>query len=339
MSHEIETMFYCNDVPWHGLGTKVAEAPSIADAIVAAGLDWEVDTKPLFTEGGERVSHVATYRKSDNRVLGVVGPQWRPLQNRAAFDFFDPFLASGEAMLETAGSLREGKRIWVLAALNLEPSVIVPRADDTVRKYVLLSNAHDGTLAVKVGFTPVRVVCANTLRMAHEDGASSLLRIRHTKKTVDSLAAVRDVMNTANQRFEATADQYRFLASKDIVEVDLKRYVNMVFAPQRVQEIAAKRGKAMVLASKVIEGEFIEEGEELKSRVFPKVYELFASGRGNQLPGVRGTYWAAYNAITEYLAHERGKDASARLNEAWFGSGAALNLRALKVGSELAMAA
>jgi phage/plasmid-like protein (TIGR03299 family) len=342
MSHQVESMFYVGETPWHKLGVALPEAPTTREAIVAAGLDWEVGLKPLVTCDGESVDHRASYRVSDGKILGVVGPAWQPLQNTSAFSFFDPFLAGGEARLETAGSLCEGRRVWILAALNRDPSVIVPQSDDVVRKYILLSNAHDGTLAIKVGFTPVRVVCANTLAMAHDDKASRLLRIRHTKNSADALAAVRDVMNTANQTFEATAEQYRLLAKKDVVEADLKAYVNRVFAPRRVEAAAAKRRTSMVLASApiILDAEFIDdEDASLKSRVFPAVRELFEKGRGNQLPGVRGTMWAAYNSITEYLAYGRGKDSDKRLNEAWFGTGAMLNARALRVGVEMAAAA
>lgn len=340
MSHEVETMMFAGETPWHGLGRQVERTITTEEAIVAAGLDWEVGLRGLVTEGetcyggGEAVAHKASFRKSDGRILGVVGPAWKPLQNREAFAFFDPFLATGEACLETAGSLREGRRVWVLAALNLAPSVIVAKADDVVKKYVLLSNSHDGTTAIKVGFTPIRVVCANTLAMAHADGASTLLRVRHTKNSADALVAVRDVMNTANHSFEATAEQYRLLATKDIVEADLKRYVNAVFAPKRVALAKSKRSVGMVLVSQIIDG-ILEDEDDLRSNVFPKIQQLFETGRGNNLRGVRGTMWAAYNAVTEYLAYERGANAAVRLNESWFGSGHALNGRAFTAALDI----
>ncbi len=327
MAHEIENMMYVGEVPWHGLGRKIEGRPTTADAIVAAGLDWEVGKKPLVTCDGEPVDHVATYRKTDNKILGVVGEDWTPLQNKDAFGFFDPFLATGEAVLETAGSLRGGKRVWVLALLNAEPSVIVPKANDIVRKYILLSNSHDGSLAIRVGFTPIRVVCANTLAMSHNDGESKLLKLRHTKNVDKALAAVQDIMNTANASFEATAEQYRLLAAKGCTDETLKKYVQLVFAPKKSALAAAQA--AATGASE----------EASASRIMPKVAELFASGRGNDVPGVRGTMWAAYNAITEYLVHDRGTDAERRLNEAWFGQGAVLNARALNVGVEMAIAA
>jgi phage/plasmid-like protein (TIGR03299 family) len=306
MAHEIESMMFVGATPWHGLGKRVVGQVSTREAIVAAGLDWEVGLKDLRTVDGEAVTHRASYRTSDAKILGVVGPAWHPLQNKDAFAFFDPFLAEGEAAIDTAGSLQGGKRIWVLAKLSLEPSVIVSKSSDVVEKFVLLSNSHDGSIAIRVGFTPVRVVCANTLALAHNTNASQLIRVRHTVGAVETLDRIRDVMNLANEAFEATAEQYRFLAGRECNAADLERFVRRIFPSAG------------------------------KSRVFPRVVELFEKGRGNDLPGVRGTWWGAYNAVTEYLAHARGTDAERRLDSMWFGDGAAMNRNALSTAVELA---
>jgi phage/plasmid-like protein (TIGR03299 family) len=141
-----------------------------------AGLDWEVELVPLITADTQsQVAHRAVRRTSDARVLGVVGPRYAPLQNKDAFGWFQPFLDVREAALHTAGSLKSGSRIWVLAKLNRDPLVIAE--GDTVEKFLLLSHGHDGSLAVRCGFTPVRVVCANTLAMAHGSDASKLIRM------------------------------------------------------------------------------------------------------------------------------------------------------------------
>lgn len=324
MSHMIETMTYVGATPWHELGVKLDAPPTTREAIVAAGLDWEVGLKDLVTTDGTPVTHRATYRKSDQKILGVVGPSYCPIQNASAFDWFDPFVTSGEATIETAGSLEGGKRIWVLAKLSRDPSEIVP--GDVVQKYLLLANAHDGTLAGRVGFTPVRVVCHNTLSMATEGGESKLVRVFHTKNAVDVLAKVRDIMNLANQSFEATADQYRYLAGKQVCAGDLEKYVKLVFPP-RVKPVAAQSEGALAV---------LREEVAKRSPTLEAIRGLFEDGAGNQLPGVRGTYWAAYNAVTEYVTHHRGRDAESRLN-ASFSDGALINRRALS--SALAMAA
>ncbi len=312
MAHEVESMFYVNEVPWHGLGVALENPPTVREAIAASRLDWRVGLRKVVTVDGTEVPGArATVRESDGRVLGCVGTCYTPLQNEEAFSFFDPFLAAGEATLETAGSLREGSRIWILARLSRAPSVIAK--DDEVNKYILLANSHDGSLCARVGFVPIRVVCANTLALATKDNASKLIRVRHEKNIGRTLDQLRDVMNTANAQFEATAEQFRRLATTAIVEDDLKRYVKMVFSPR---------------ASETPVADLLEESER-KSPVFDAVKRLFETGRGNQLPAVRGTLWAAYNAVTEYVAHERGDDRARRVDGAWFGTGARLNQRAL----------
>lgn len=357
MAHQLENskdMFYVGETPWHGLGTRLESRPTSAEAIVAANLDWEVGLKPLCTyEDGEdgamladaKVSHKAVYRKTDGKILGVVGPGTHPLQNRDAFKFFDPFVVGGQAAYETAGQLQDGKRVWILAELSNDPMVIVPGANDVVKQYLLLSNAHDGTRAITVGYTPIRVVCANTLAMAHESAGSKLVKIRHHGTATEALEKIADTMNLVKKNFEATAEQYRFLAAKGCDEATLKKYVNLVFAPRRVERSIAKKAGVASFASLVIAEAMTEEAidvaqgleaEELRSNVYPKVLELFETGRGNALPGVRGTLWGAYNAISEYIVHERGKDAAKRLESAWFGQGAVQNDRALKVGVKLA---
>lgn len=325
MAHEVENMFSVNETPWHNLGRVLHAAPSTADAIRMAGLDWTVNMRPLMTSDATPVDAArAVVRSSDGRVLGVVGSDYHPLQNAEAFSFFDPFIASGEATLETAGSLREGSRVWILAKLSRDPSVIVK--GDEVLKFILLANSHDGTMAIRVGFTPIRVVCANTLALADSHKASKLLKIKHHKGAATTLEAVRDVMNTANACFEATADQYRFLASRRIVDSDLAKYVKAVFraAPPPSTGLVLHNGGATP--------------QEKPSRVLDTVKRLLETGRGAQLPGVKGTLWGAYNAVTEYVAYERGSKDDVRVDHTWFGTGAQINDRALKMAMAMANA-
>lgn len=309
-------MFSVGETPWHRLGVVLEEAPQIAEAIKAAGLDWKVGTKPLFTSEKEVVPAMATFREDTGKILGVVGPNYKALQNAEAFEFFQPFLDSNAASLETAGALNEGKRIWVMAKLNSDPIQVTK--EDTVNKYVLLSNSHDGTMAVRVGFTGVRVVCSNTLAMAHNAGASKLIRVKHIGDISSTLESVRDAMNTANASFEATAEQYRAMASKPLSEKDLEKYVKIVFATKKQLEEASS-----------------EEDLTSGSRVMEKIKENFAKGLGNDMPTVRGTVWAGYNAIQEFLQYSRGENESRRLDSLWFGQGAAMNKKALDVGFEM----
>jgi len=319
MAHEIElnangsaNAFFVGEPAWHRLGKVFPEGTDldVPTAIEAAGLNWNVRLQPLhMTYDGEDmpVPGYATVRDSDRSVLGVVGPTYQPLQNKDAFNWFQPFLDAKEATLEAAGSLRGGKRVWVLARLNRDPIEVVP--GDDVRKYALLSNGHDGTLAIRAGFSAIRTVCANTLAQAHGDKESRLLRIRHTNRAVKTLEEVREIMNLADREFTASAEQYKALARKGVSVEDLKNYVRKVFAPK-------------VTLSEVPE-------EEQNERLLGKIIPLFEKGRGNDLPGVRGTAWAAYNACVEYLQYERGNEAN-RLDSMWFGDSARLSQKAFQ---------
>ena len=171
MSANVESMLSVNEVPWHGLGVILDSPPTPADAIRIAGLDWEVKLKQLYAHpdlndafvwpSPRQVSAFATTRATDGKVLGIVGPNYTVVQNTEAFAFFQPFIDSGTCKIETAGSLRGGRRIWVLARIEEDPTEILK--GDEIRRYTLMSNSHDGTLAVRVGFTGIRAVCENTL--------------------------------------------------------------------------------------------------------------------------------------------------------------------------------
>jgi phage/plasmid-like protein (TIGR03299 family) len=317
MAHGVEKMMYTGDVPWHKLGRRFEQAPSLEEALVAAGLDWTVSTEPVFSGAGEKVEAQLTRRSSDSSILGVVGPNYVPLQNSEAFEFFRPFLDQKEAAIETAGSLRMGKRVWILAKINRDPMTV--KGNDIVDKYVLLSNSHDGTLAVRVGFTPVRVVCSNTLAGAHNNKASKLIRVKHTKNVVQNLENIREIMDLANSEFEATAEQYRLLANKSINQKDLEKYVKLVFNTQ----------------SRIVEAEGNLDSINNK-RILDEVQPLFEVGRGNDMPEIKGTLWAAYNAIAEHIQYKRGDDVGGRLDSLWFGQGAQLNKKALEVAIMMA---
>lgn len=317
MAHEVEQMFYVGEVPWHKLGHRFIEPPTLQEGLVAAGLDWQVTTEPLFTGAKEKVDAQITRRSSDNSILGVVGSGYHPLQNTEAFKFFEPFLESKNAALECAGSLRDGKRVFVLARIKSDPLTV--KGNDIVNKYILLSNAHDGTMAVRAGFTPIRVVCANTLAMAHQEGVSTMLSIKHTKSVAENLELVQKAMNLANQSFEATAEQYRLLASREIDGKDLEKFVKLVFnTPKKIQEAG---GDLNQIDNK---------------RILNSVTAMFEKGRGNDMKEIRGTLWAAYNAVNEYLQYERGDDDQVRLDNMWFGQSAALNRKALQAATLMA---
>lgn len=163
MAANVESMFYTGrTVPWHGLGISVLEAPGSAAALELAGLDWQVLQKELVTDDGIPVDGFkANVRDRDNRVLGVVTDRYKVVQNEEAFAFTDELLGEG-VTYETAGSLQEGRRTWILAKLPQRYII----SGDEITPYLVFMNSHDGTGAIKAAMTPIRVVCQNTLNLA-----------------------------------------------------------------------------------------------------------------------------------------------------------------------------
>lgn len=314
MPAAVENMMFVGETPWHGLGNKVDDGINVNDAIVAAGLDWEVGLKDLQTVDGVPVSHRATYRKSDGSILGVVGPRYTPLQNKDAFAWFQPFLDADECSIHTAGSLHYGQKVWVLAQLNRDNSEIV--SGDEVCKFILLSNSHDGTTAIRVGYTPIRVVCVNTLAFAHNHTNSKLIRIRHTRSSQKNLESVRDIMDNINAEFEATAEQYRFLAGKNFNQADINKYVKVVLGIDKTPDEDIKTRTRNIM-------------DEIMSRI---------EGPKQSAANVRGTWWAAYNGFNEYLNYAKGRTTDNRLDSLWFGINANDNVKALNTALEFANA-
>jgi len=316
MAHQVESMFAVGATPWHGLGQVLEEAPTISEAIELSGLNWDVGVKDLFTAEGEDASSLArvTYRKDTGRLLGAVGPRYIPMQNRDAFDWFQPFVDAGECEMHTAGSLCDGEKVWVLAKLNRENSEVVP--GDEVAKFILLSNSHNGTTALRIGYTPIRVVCANTMAAAHSCTASKLLRVRHTRNAAAALDKIRDIMDNINADFNATAEQYQFLARKQVHRGDLEKYVKVCLGLDKKAD------------------------DEIKTRSKNIIADILArfDAPKQRLPGIQGTWWAAYNAYNEYLNYEKGRNTNNRMDSLWFGTGVKDNSDALQNAIEFANA-
>nr|WP_288827949.1 DUF932 domain-containing protein [uncultured Clostridium sp.] len=163
MAAEVETMFYTGrKAPWHGLGTSVSEAPTSESALELAGLNWRVIQKDIMTDDGIPVlGFKANVRDNDERILGVVTDRYKVVQNQEAFAFTDELLGEG-VTYETAGSLQEGRRTWILAKLPQRYII----SGDEVAPYLVFMNSHDGSGSIKVAMTPIRVVCLNTLNLA-----------------------------------------------------------------------------------------------------------------------------------------------------------------------------
>ena len=163
MAANVETIFSTREVPWHGLGRIVSEAPASKEALELAGLDWEVIQKDIITVDGYNIipGFKANVRSTDDKVLGIVTDRYKVVQNKEAFEFTDLLLGEG-VKYETAGSLQGGRRVWMLARL---PYQYVINSEE-ITPYMVFTNSHDGSGAIRVAITPVRVVCSNTLNLA-----------------------------------------------------------------------------------------------------------------------------------------------------------------------------
>lgn len=223
MSANVETMFSVREKPWHGLGTIVLEAPASADALRLAGLDWKVVQEPVCTETGELIEgYKANIRDKDRRVLGVVSDRYKVVQNTDAFSFTDELLGKG-VRYETAGSLQEGKKVWLLARLPREYII----AGERISPYLIFSNTHDGSGSVKVAVTPVRVVCNNTLNLALGTAKRSFSMI-HTGNIQDKIQEAKDTLFMAEEYMDCLGIEFEQLRRQKMTDAQVKEYIELL---------------------------------------------------------------------------------------------------------------
>lgn len=224
MSALVESMFSVRETPWHGLGTIVQEAPTSADALRLAGLDWTVNQNPVFTEGGFEIpNYKANVRSSDNTVLGIVTDRYKVVQNAEAFAFTDSIIDTGNVLYETAGSLRNGKTIWMLARMP-ETNILGDKFDP----YMCFTNSHDGSGAVKVCMTPIRVVCNNTLNMALAN-ASRCWSTKHIGDISSKLEEAKHTLTMANNYMKKLDEEADKLANQKISEDEIAKILDELF--------------------------------------------------------------------------------------------------------------
>lgn len=360
MAHYFESGFFVREKAWHGLGTVLQEAPSTREALRLAGLDWHVNLAPVFcapdlppdvdtrkallsidadpgqliaAEDARAMVRAVHTPDGDVRsdVLGIVGTRYVPLQNVDAFKWFDPLVAERDCVLEAAGSVKGGRHVWILARIGIDPQPVGRRADDIAAPYLLLSNSHDGTRAVSVAFTPIRVVCWNTLSAANaaidadKDRASSR-KVRHTRAAANTLAGVRETINLASRDFTAKAALWRELATTDLAPAQSQRlaafvrsFARAVFTP----EATVKKARA--------EGTFDALPEP---RAADHLWRLLHKGPGAESAGL--SPFGLYMAATHYADHENGHTNATRLASTWFGQGANVRERAEREAMALA---
>lgn len=299
------SFFSVQQKAWHGLGRIVQDYPTSAEAIQFAGLDYEVIKSPLHTVGNSLSitetgiqtvesnilipSHFATMRTDNNTVLGVVGKDYEVVQNADAFSFFDSIVGGGNGILyETAGALGIGERIFITAKL---PDYIRVGNDDVIEKYLFLTTSHDGSGSITAAFTPIRIVCQNTLNAAMR-GVTGAVKIRHTvnaKQRFEQAHKILGITNSLTVQYEGTYNQWSKIR---ITDSDLKRLIQMAMVPNKETLSNLIKGNADDLST-------------LYKNTCNDVYEYAMSSDSQQLETTKGTVFGAYNAVTGYFQNVR----------------------------------
>ena len=227
MAHEVETMAYAGDTPWHGLGKRVIADLTPAQMLKEAELDWTVEKIPAYADVRGKQIYVgkdALVRSSDGRVLDTVSQDWNPVQNETAFEFFNEFIMAGDMEMHTAGSLKSGEIVWALAKVKDSFELF---NGDKVDSYLLFSNPHQYGKSIDIRFTPIRVVCNNTLTLSLNSKSDLMVRMSHRKEF--DAEFVKDTLGVANQKLGTYKDMASFLGSKRFTVDTVKEYFSTVF--------------------------------------------------------------------------------------------------------------
>lgn len=315
MAHLVETMAYAGEVPWHGLGKAVPADLSPAQMLKAAELDWTVDKHPAFaTIDGEQkaVGWSALVRSSDNNILDVVSNDWNPIQNSEAFEFFHEYCLNGDMEMHTAGSLKNGQIVWALAKVKESFELF---KGDQVDSYLLFTNPHRFGQCIDIRFTPIRVVCNNTLTLSLSQQSDRVVKKNH--RSMFDAAKVKEELGIATQKLAKYKEMAEFLGAKRYTNDTVKNYFNEVFPS------LGKKDPSL-------------DSEKL-SRGAKSALAVLETQPGAQF--AEGSWWQAFNAVTFLTDHKIGRSADTRLQSAWFGPNKNLKIRALETAVEYAEAA
>lgn len=295
MSHEVETMAYAGQVPWHGLGVKVDSNLSIEEMLIQANLDWEVERIPAEYNGRVVKGHFWLVRSSDDKVFDTCGNRYKPTQNAQAFEFFREFLDAGEAILETAGSLKGGRYVWGLA--NLDTSFTLP-GKDKVDGYILVGVPHEQGKSLIIKRTSIRVVCMNTLTAALRDKSGVFRFVHRSKFGNQQINKAKEVLGLAREDMQQFERDAKMLVEH---EVKLSTFVSVV---------------APIMMPKATPDQIMDWVKDSDSWT-PRLKEIHNSYMN--APGATpGNAWGVLNAVTHYADHVASRTQDQRLFNAWF---------------------
>ncbi|WP_414449795.1 DUF932 domain-containing protein [Burkholderia sp. 22PA0099] len=311
--HLVNSMAYVNETPWHGLGSQLAPNQPIEVWAKQAGMDWQIestDVRYLSGNAGGNLGSIHSfpeqrvlYRSDTKAPLSVVSSRYQVVQPRAILEFYRDLTEVGGFALETAGVLKEGKKLWALARTGQSVSL---KGKDTVNGYLLLATACDGTLATTAQFTSVRVVCNNTLQIALGDSAGCV-KVPH--RTQFDAQAVKRQLGIA-------------ISSWDGFMVRMK-----ALSERTVNDAAAESFFRRVLTYPVSTGQLTQATNDSAIKTVQSLYT--GKGMGSTLESASGTAWGLVNSITEFVDHQRrARSEDHRQDAAWFGTGAALKQKA-----------
>ncbi len=306
MTAAVETMAYVGATPWHGLGAKLEQGVSVDEMTKAAGLDWQVSQHPMFCKIGDKEvaipNKVAVTRDTDQKILSVSSDAWKPLQNRDLMEFFREYVDAGSATLETAGSLRDGKIIWGLANINKGFTI---SGRDKVDGYILLSNSHEPGSSIRVMTTMVRVVCQNTLSLAHSKGKDEY-RQSHVKDF--DVSAARQTIELAREAVDLHKAEAIALSKLELSAFDAMKVLAKHFQPEMAEDDMDVKLLMQVPASQ----------SPALSGVLYSVVEA---------PGaLPESAWGLLNGVTHYFDHVAGRSPTQRLINGTFGKNAQVKL-------------
>lgn len=307
MAHMVETMAYAGEVPWHGLGHKVPSDLSTDQMMQAAGLDWTVQKIPAFVkinDESQNIDAAALVRSSDNKILDVVSSDWNPVQNQEAFDFFQDFVNAGDMEMHTAGSLKGGQIVWALAKIKDSFELF---GGDQVDSYMLFTNPHVYGQSLDIRFTPIRVVCNNTLTLSLSQKGGTAFKLSHRREFVADQA--KQALGIAHAKLDEYKSMASWMGSKRYDNESIKAYFQELFPSQ-----GDKDSRNAIKALEVLE---LQPGAKF----------------------AEGSWWQAFNAVTYMTDHLMGRSNDARLQSAWFGVNKSLKNKALQQAIYMANAA